>query len=210
MGFLVRLDRGVSLVGEYLGASDGRTKFTLPFPIASDASAAVVVMTPGPSYGGLFGREYTLKATVGSPAVYAEGKFDEGLCFIGNRYSAEVEFSELFIRAQSMSAEGNIPPAVLKGRLQLLTMLLSHKDSGYFEVWVESEGRVPIRAPHLGIHGRESFTVGRPSIDSVPFSVPILARSSTVKIRVVNDRHFPDSLLSAEIIANFTTDARRI
>lgn len=199
MNFMVHLDRRIAVHGVYDEAS-GRTSWALPYPAAEDALSIIL----GGDFTGRAGKE--LKPEVTGTTASIEGRYDAGPCISGFQYEFRLRLSEQFVRESKETSA----PVISEGRLQLLNFIILHRDSGYFYAETTARGRNAVVKKHLGTIGERDFRIGRPVIDSTPFRFSILARSSQVTIDIVNDRHFPSNLLSAEWTGLYSLDSQRV
>ncbi|MCD7896372.1 MAG: hypothetical protein LUG50_06810 [Planctomycetaceae bacterium] len=199
LDFQVHLDRRVTVRGVYDEARD-RTTWTLPY--STDGMNLSVVL--GGGFPGRGGRE--LKPVVAGNRAECEGRYDAADCYCGLPYVFRIRISEQFVReSKDIGA-----PVIAEGRIQLLNFVVLHRDSGYFRSEVTAKGRETITKPHLGTIGDGGFRIGKSVIDSIPHRFTVLARSSQVSIDIVNDRHFPSNLLSAEWTGLYSLDSQRV
>lgn len=197
--FPVHLDRRVTLRGVYDAAQD-RTTWTFPYPVEGLPISVVL----GGGFPGRGGKEIT-PATAGNTASY-EGRYDTADCHCGMQYVFRIRLSEQYVReSKDVGA-----PVIAEGRIQILNITLLHRNSGYFRSEVTAKGRDTTMKPHLGTIGDGGFRIGKSVIDSIPHRFTVLARSSQVAIDVVNDRHFPSNLLSAEWTGLYSLDSQRV
>lgn len=199
LDFQIHLDRRVALRGVYDEAAN-QTVWTLPYSVEGVDLSVIL----GGGFPGRAGKELK-PVTAGHTAVY-EGRYDQADCYCGLQYVFRLRFSEQFVReSKDIGA-----PVIAEGRIQLLNVTLLHRDSGYFRSEVTAKGRDTVSKPHLGTIGDGNFRIGKPVIDSIPHRFTVLARSSQVSIDIVNDRHFPSNLLSAEWTGLYSLDSQRV
>jgi hypothetical protein len=203
LGFQVHLDRRVEIVGTYDVATN-LTSWVLPYSVLKDDEPSIRVVL-----GGAFipQKGKPLKPTVvNSNVLQVEGRFDQGLCYIGFLYESRIRLSEQFMReSKDVGA-----PVIQEGRLQLLRFSLLHRESGFFHSEVRAKGREVAIKKHLGTIGDGDFKIGSPVLDSLPHTFSVLGKSNQVTIDVVSEQHYPMNLLSAEWIGLYTMDSRRV
>lgn len=199
LGFQIHLDRRVVAEGVF-NATANTTTWTLPYV---DTQPLSIVLTG--DFAGKGGMELGGVVQQGN-TLTAPGDYSGGHCVIGRQYAKRYVFSTQFYKeSRDIGA-----PQIERGRLQLRGFTVLHCDSGYFRSEVTSKGRNTVVAEHLGRVGDLNFRIGRAVIDSEPHRFGVLAKSDQVRIEIVNDRHYPSNLLSAEWTGTFTADVRRI
>lgn len=201
MPFLVHLDRKATVTGIYY-EDEEVTRWMLPYDARNDENFRIVL---GPDFQGKAGRELAVAVDDNNVAVY-EGRYDDAECFCGRQYEFRLRLSEQFVRESKDVAA----PVIAEGRLQLLNFQILHRDSGYFYSEVAAKGRDVAVKKHLGTIGDGNFRVGQPVLDSIPHRFTVLARSSQVAIDIINDKHYPSNLLSAEWTGLYSIDSQRV
>lgn len=177
------LDRRVSLTGSY-DAGTGLTTWTAPY---NHGNTAKVVL--GEDFANQFGRVLTVSYPT-STTITAVGDYSAHAAYVGFTYEMLVTLSRLYLR------NGDGTP-YLRGRLQLRDLVLSYKDSGYFEVQVTASGRTTKTARMTGrILGSLSNIVGQINNVSGEFMCGVRSNAATVQIDILNSSIWPSTISS--------------
>lgn len=196
VGYLVRLDRRVSLTGVY-DAGNGWTTWTLPY---EDAGTFQVVL--GSAFTGQEGQVYDATRP-SNTTVRVTGNRTAGACFVGRKYTKRVRMTEIYMKDQQQQP-------ILTGKLMLKYMTLSFSDSGYFRIEVTPQGRsvysYVMNGLTLGISG---LVIGDTVIGDGSFTFPIRTQNTGCVIEIVNDTPLPSAIQTAEWVGEFTIKSRR-
>ena len=179
-GFPVHLDRRVKL-------ESGGTE-TLPY---TDANA--IYVTAG---GSILDKDDANFSTILSNAL------SEGVVYAGVPYTFKYRFSEFVVKKQ------NEP--VTTGRVQLRNLTVVFNDTGFFEAVITPDNRDATTAQFTGrIVGAANNQIGKVSIESGNFRIPVLAESSKVSVELQSDSFLPCVFQSAEWEGVFNLRNRR-
>jgi hypothetical protein len=192
---VVHLDRKTSLTGVY-SAGTGLTTWTLPY--AETAEMSVVLSN---DFVGRAGEKLNHTAA-SSTTLTAIGDYSGGEAFVGRNYTFEWELSEQFVRDENNTA-------ALGGRLQLRQLSLLFHQTGYFTVEVTPPGGTAYTYVYTGkVLGSSTFVLGKPSVQTGEFRVPVLSDASKVSIIVKNDSYLPCHFQSAQWAGFFVARSR--
>ena len=214
----MRLSPGLTDSGgpvTYLDRRVGSDVLTAPtYSIATDLTTYVLPYTP-PSDGtftavtrfNAYSPQYQNMAVAGvaGNVVTLQGDTRNLLLWFGVPFTTARTFSEIFVRSQDGK---NV---IQEGQLQLLKLDVTYQDSAYFRVEVTPSGNSTSSYEFVG--WRIGDTI--PDIDAPPsmfdgvFSFPVLANSSNVTIRLVNDSFLPSKFIRAEWKGNFVPKTRK-
>lgn len=185
MGFLVNLDRKVAVTGSYDLVSD-TTTWILPY---ADSSPLQLVLGPA------FSTQVGLLVQATRPAnnkLQAPGNLTAGIVYVGKPYTMLYRFSEQYIQDERNAA-------ILSATIKIRKMNLIYSNSGYFVVKVTPFARDTFSYPFTGKKiGYLSMKLGRSTIESGVFNVPIQTSNLGVIIDIINDSHLPSTFQSAE------------
>ena len=125
-----------------------------------------------------------------------KGNITGGTYSVGRKYMFKYEMSTVVPRFNS---RGGTQRTDTEGRLQLRKVSFNFADTGLFDVKVTPEGRETYSYTFSGkILGTSSSTIGRFSISTGKFQVPIVSRNVGTSIVLENDSPLPCSFLSAD------------
>lgn len=122
MGYSVRLDRKMSLIGVY-DSGTGITTWTLPM---DDASITEIVL--GSGFGDSKGLRITVDHDADPDVMTAAGDYGTYAAWVGRPYTASVQLSEQFYRDQNGK--------VVEGTLSIRRIRVRHRDTGFYSVLV--------------------------------------------------------------------------
>ncbi|NIV32553.1 MAG: hypothetical protein GWN58_24865, partial [Anaerolineae bacterium] len=110
-------------------------------------------------------------------------------------YTFTYRFSEQFLR-KSEENDGGSP--ILQGHLILRNLWVRYYDTGYLRAEVTPrDGATPYEYVYNGMTVG-GVTIGEPRIGKGTLRVACLANSKDVQIDLINDKHVPSALVSAE------------
>lgn len=194
----VYLDRRVSATGVWL-AGEGKTEFTLPYPIASltglrivrgpDFTTATAALIPTNLY------EYVTSTT-----VKVLGNYSAGECYLGRSYEFRYTFSEQF-----MKNGADVP--ITTGRMQLRTWTVYYTDTAYFGTEVapygtDVETEEVITAKFAEFTGKTlgnaELTIGTPTVHEGSYSFQVYGNADVAVISLVNGSHVACNFQAAE------------
>jgi hypothetical protein len=125
-----------------------------------------------------------------------KGNITGGTYSFGRKYNFKYELSTIAVRTQTSSGSQK---SDTEGRLQLRKISFNFADTGLFDVKVTPAGRETYSYTFSGkILGTSSATIGRFSISTGKFQVPIVSRNVGTSIVLENDSPLPCSFLSAD------------
>ena len=191
--YLVHLDRKVQLPTSALTYSAGYTTINLTnvgYTPSTGDYQVVVKDHPTLKAGEIYDVEWT-----GSTAR-VQGNITNATLAFGRKYSLNYRLSTITIKAPQ---PGGGQKSDTEGRLQLRKIAFNYSDTGLFNVHVTPEGRETYVYTYSGkILGAASATIGRYSIGSGRFSVPVVSRNTGTAIVLENDSPLPSAFLSAD------------
>lgn len=123
MGFNVRLDRKMSLLGVY-SSGTGQTTWTLPHV---DATMTDIVL--GSAFGTSKGLRFIVTPSGSPMTLVVSGDYSAGTAYVGRPYTASAKISEQFYRDQ------NGKP--IEGTLVILRQRTRHRNTGFYSVVVK-------------------------------------------------------------------------
>lgn len=136
-------------------------------------------------------------------------EYPEDIIFVGIPYKFEYELAEQYARSEGKPL---VPQA-----LKLKDINFEFSDTGGFSVVIEpivGKGSAAHRSAYIKdyrpVIGYLNTRVGRVSIDSGKFKVPIWGASNQLSIALVNDTPYPSTFQNAEWRATFNKFARQI
>jgi len=190
--YTVHLDRKVALDAGDLTYSAGYTTINLTsLGYTPSTGAYVVVVKDHP----------TLKAGEiydviwdGSTAK-VQGNITGATIAFGRKYLFKYELSTITVRT---AQQGGGQKSDTEGRLQLRKIAFNYADAGYFKATVKPIGRDTYTYVFSGKVLGEAAVVGRYSISSGRFQIPIISRNIGTSIVLENDSPLPSSFLSAD------------
>lgn len=191
--YTVHLDRKAQLVSANVTYSGGY----------SVINQTALGYTPSPgSYQLVVKTHPTLKAGEildviwdGTNAKVA-GNVTGGTYTFGRKYVFTYQLSTIVVRQATQSGGQK---SDTEGRLQLRKTAFNYSDSGYFKVRVTPVGRDTYEYVFSGkVLGQTSATIGRYSISTGRFIVPVVSRNIGTTITIQNDSPLPSTFLSAD------------
>jgi hypothetical protein len=172
-----RLDQVTLVAGGTYDAVNNQTPFVLPLP-ADMAMTAVQ---------GITGNNLPLKGVSGN-TVYVAGNFQSQDVAIGYTYPSSITLSKQYLRDQQGTA-------IVNGVLQLQTMTIAHKDTGYYQVEVDVPGRAPMyNAFTARLLGDGTNLLALQPIVSGTFRGTVGGEGQTAVIKIHNDTHLPHTI----------------
>lgn len=215
-GHGVLLDMLTRTRGVYNGV-ENRTYWTAPFPLflPEYRDKAAMVIAQGVDTGKVRrilpdGTVNFYQAPGNDYSFYCIGDRSQYDVWLGLNYSAELTLSEQFYN------DGN--RAALAVRLQLRSMVVNVKDTAFFKTKIKMEGvdeSIAEIVPSLESTftartvGNEYFVLNAPVTRSGSWRFPVLAKSSDVRITLINDEYTPSHFVSAEWEGLVTSRTRR-
>ena len=215
MGYSIPIDRKVSITGVYDAGTD-TTQFTLPY---GDLTIDELIL--GPAWDTDFiepdlsvtkqrlagmrfqaGINMTVTLFNGQTVLQVDGQFQTNLnsntplAFAGRSYTKDIHLSRQFFR-DPRSGE------IVQGTLQLMTMNVRHKDTGFYAVEVTPENRNTITTefvvPLVG-----SSPLDGPILDEAgEFAARVLSASHSVEIHITNDSPLPSAIVEINFQGEF-------
>ncbi len=205
----VHLDRQAAVTGAYNPATQ-RTTFVLPYaPRQGElrlvrgrhfADRPMSMIDP---------TSYTWE---GPRTLVVPGDETAGPCVCGERYVFRFEFSRIYARRN----DGN---AITTGRLQLRTITVNYRETGYFKTVVSPYGDaappevvevLPAKiAEFTGkVLGSADLILNRPSFAEGSYAFQVYGHADTATISIENDSHVGSTFVSAEWEAFYWNRAR--
>jgi hypothetical protein len=203
LGFTCLLDSRDELSGTYDSGTD-TTSWTLPYKHADVATTPVIVK--GGSWAGEEGSTIKVKDLTSTHTIRSDGDHSAHNVYIGVPYTFTYRFSEQFLR-KSEENDGGSP--ILQGHLILRNLWVRFYDTGYLRAEVTPrDGETPYEYIYNGMTlGSTALIIGSPRIDKGTLRIPVLANSKNVQIDIINDKHVPHALVSAEWNGTFNSKA---
>lgn len=199
LDYLFYLDRKVKLSdGSY---SEGRrdTCFHLPYIVYDEENFRVL-----DSRG--FPLDIVQIRLMGNyTAVWIDGNQPEltfGFCF-----ESSWEMPTIYSRQQMSNGTSKVQ----EGILMLRDINLSYADTGYFKITVTPKYTTQITSEFefTGmIEGTDTATLGKLSVSTGTFLIPIISKNEEVSIKVTNDSYLPSCFLSLEWLGDFNIRGR--
>jgi hypothetical protein len=119
-----------------------------------------------------------------------------GTYVFGRKYTFTYTLSTIVVRTATQTGGQK---SDTEGRLQLRKAAFNYSESGYFKVQVTPAGRETYSYIFSGkVIGQDSGTIGRYSISSGRFLVPVVSRNIGTNITISNDSPLPSTILSAD------------
>lgn len=205
MGFQVRLDSKLSLNGTYNVALN-QTTWTVPY---EDAGYTNIVLGPGwdEDSGGteqrLAGTRFVVTPTVGggTTTLVVTGQYatniagDAEIAYVGKPFEMLVRLSEQFVRDQDGT--------VLNGNVKLLSLIVNHKDTGFYAVEITALNRDTIIKefifPRTGSTALDAEFVE----DDGQLQCRIMGKAHSTQIDITNDSPLPSNIIDLEFKARF-------
>jgi hypothetical protein len=180
LNFQIHLDRLRALTGGTYSAPDNETTWTLPYDINVTDDVTIV------DSDGMPFDTYTMDAVLNKITV--SGDKSAVTCYFGYNYEMRYRLSEWLIRDQKGIA-------ITSGRLQVRSLTLAYKDTGYFAVEVTPEARDKTTEEMTGVTLGVSFIGNMPLLTgSKKFLV--MTKSTGAQIDIVSDSYLPVFLLT--------------
>jgi hypothetical protein len=217
LDFDILLDRRYAVQPGDMAYSAGldETTITLPYNIVADVSDMKVVLTSG---AGNVGRlvDPSTYVVPGAPAtdIIVDGDITGNAPVVGTNYNSSYQLSEQFVYTRDGMADTT-------GRLNLRTLTVNFKDSGYFEIEVSPYGtdftadvEEVIPAALDAFTGRTlgeaSLITGEAAFSTGIYTTFIDAHSRDCVITLKNPSHLQSKFTSAEWEGSFTKRAKSI
>lgn len=189
----VHLDRKAQLPSTALTYSGGYTTInltTLGYTPSTGTYQVVIKEHPTLKAGEIY------DVTWNGTAARVKADITGSTLAFGRTYAMRYQLSTITIKAPQ---PGGGQKSDTEGRLQLRKISVNYSDAGLFNVLVTPVGRETYNYTFSGkILGAASATIGRYSIESGRFSVPIVSRNIGTSIILENDSPLPSSFLSAD------------
>jgi hypothetical protein len=190
--YTVHLDRKVALDTDDLTYSAGYTTINLTsLGYTPSTGEYVVVVKDHPSLKA--GEIYDV-IWDGSTAK-VQGNITGATIAFGRKYLFKYELSTITVRT---AQQGGGQKSDTEGRLQLRKVAFNYADAGYFKATVTPIGRDTYTYVFSGKVLGDAAVVGRYSISSGRFQIPIISRNIGTSIVLENDSPLPSSFLSAD------------
>jgi hypothetical protein len=206
LDFNVRLDRKVSLTGSYDAGTD-TTTWTLPYAVATGTSVIAV-------RGGTAANKGTNVTTTRptTTTVAATGDHSSSPFFLGIEYEMQYRFSTQYVReGTGVSTTVGEKMAVNLGRLQLRRWSVSYRNTGFFVVEVNPNGRSQKSYEFTSAQvNLPTSAPDRVALDSGDFRFPILAKNTDVTVDIKTSSYLPAQFTQAEWEGNYVVHSRRM
>ena len=181
LGFLVHLDRKLKAKGSY-DEETNITTYELPYTVNSKLLNVVNAKNG-----------FLLDFIKTDNIIQIEGDFEN--LIIGLPYVSHWQLGTIYKKQQTQSGGSQ----TVEGVLMLKDLELAYSDSGYFDIQVK-----PLYTVQEASHyvctctdlGTNSAILGKISIDSGLFLIPILAKNDEVIISMTNDSYLPSTFSS--------------
>ena len=138
----------------------------------------------------------------GTHKIWVEGNYENETLMIGKVFESRWKLPIIYYRQQTQNGT-----KVVEGTLMLRDINLCYADTGYFKAIVTPKYSTNITSEfeYTGkITGTDSATLGKISVSSGTFLLPIIARNEEVEIEIVNDGYLPSCYLSMEWLGDLT------
>jgi hypothetical protein len=184
----------VSLTGSY-SATTNLTTFTLPYTIGlTDTGWEIINPTTGRPLVG------TAVATTSTLTV--QGDYSSGSFYIGKNYEMRVELSKFYLKDSNGQS-------IISGRLQVRTLSVNYKDTGYFTVEITPFGRDTLTQEFTGAIVGVS-QIGAVNLHNGEQRFLVMGRNTSTKIEIVNDSYLPCQLQTGNWEALYHPRARAV
>lgn len=183
LGFLVHLDRKLKVTGTYDSETE-TTTYTLPYVV--DTDLLNVVNTDN---GFLLDFEFDSNTN----KILIEGDYTN--LIIGLPYTSYWELGTIYKKQETSSGGFQ----TIEGLLMLKDLELAYSNSGYFDIQVEPLYTVQNPSHYICTCtdlGTNSAILGKVSIDSGVFLIPVLAKNEEVNISITNASYLPSTFSS--------------
>ena len=190
--YLIHLDRKVQLTSSALTFSGGYTTInlsTLGYTPSTGSYQVVIKSHPSLKAGEIYDVIWD-----GTNAKVL-GNITGATFSFGRKYTFRYELSTITVRTNQ---QGGGQKSDTEGRLQLRKIAFNYADAGYFKATVKPVGRDTYTYVFSGKVLGEAAVVGRYSISSGRFQIPIISRNIGTSIVLENDSPLPSSFLSAD------------
>jgi len=216
LGFDILLDRKYEVQPGDMSYSAGldETTITLPYDITEEADMKVVLTSGSGNVGRLV--DPTTYVVPGAPPedIIVDGDLTGTAPVVGVNYDASYQLSEQFVYNRNQMADTT-------GRLNLRTLTVNFKDSGYFEIEVSPYGTdfaadveevVPAALDAFTGRtlGEASLITGEAAFATGTYQTYIDANSRDCVITIRNPSHLQAKFTSAEWEGKFTKRTRSI
>lgn len=181
LGFLVHLDRKIKAEGVYDEESD-ITQYPLPYLVTCEL-LNVVNADNG----------FLLDFEIIDNKISITGNYPN--LIIGLPYVSQWELGTIYKKQQNQSGGSQ----TIEGILMLKDLELAYADSGYFDIQVEPLYTVQEPSHYICTCtdlGTNSAVIGKISIDSGLFLIPVLAKNDEINIKITNDSYLPSTFSS--------------
>lgn len=191
---------------------DVQTTITLPYPILSGSTMAVVGRFASPNtiqHGQvIFPISQTLAGGAGgNGTLTVRGNLTAAKFFVGELYSMLYEFSTQYIKEAPPG--GGI--AIAAGpKLMLKTWTMIFDATSAFEVKITNKGRTTLTYPYNAIVPGDNSLLGALNALNSRFRVPVMAENLNAKIQLASSSPLPCRFQSAEWEGFYHTRATRL
>lgn len=200
LDFCVRLDRKVTLTGNYDSATD-LTTWTLPYQQTGD----ITVVKGGLNWTRKGANITTVSPKPSLTEVTASGDYSAYPCILGIPYTMNYEFSTQHIKEKGGTQ------SVQSGRLQLRTMRVNFEDTGFFKIQVTPQARQTYEYEYTGVTlNQAGSTIGDVVLNDGTFRFPIQAKNDLVSIKILSDSYLPCAFQNAEWEGFYNIRSKRI
>ena len=190
LGFLVHLDRKIKATGTF-NANNKTTTFNLPYNV--DESLLKVINTKN---------GFLLNFTKKDKTITIKGNYTD--LIIGIPYVSHWQMGTIYKKQITQSGGSQ----TIEGILMLKDLELAYADSGYFDIKVQ-----PLYIAQDPSHytctctnlGTASAILGKMSIESGLFLIPVLAKNDEVIITMTNDSYLPSTFSSMTWLGELNT-----
>ena len=196
--YQISMDRQLPLTGNYSSAT-GLTSWATPY--AHQSASTVVLSTDFAT--GLVGEVLNVSYPT-TTTITAVGDFSSGAAIVGTTFTSRVVLSKLYPR------EPQNQTTITTGRFQLKNMKFNFKDTGHFKVQVTPERRTAKTYKFNGrLVGSEINLIGTAAIEPLgSYKCPVMSRSDTVEIQILNDTEKPMNITSVDYTGLFNEITR--
>lgn len=214
LDFDILLDRRYEVQPGDMSYSAGQdeTTITLPYKIIADASMKVVLTSGTGVVGKLVNPETYQFPPAPDDVMIVDGDITANAPVVGVNYDSEYELSEQFVYNRNGDADTT-------GRLNLRTLTVNYKNSGYFEIEVfpygaafASDVEEVIPAALDAFTGRTlgegQLILGEAAFHTGVYQTYIDGNSRDVVIKLKNPSHLQAKFTSAEWEGKFTKRTR--
>jgi hypothetical protein len=219
LGWDILLDRRYEVQPGDMSYSVGlnETTITLPYDLSANVQGNwKVILTAGTGdVGKLVDQsDYTFEVVAGNNEISVPGDITGGAPVVGVNYEGYYQLSEQFVYTSSDEADTT-------GRLNLRTLTVNYKDSGFFQVEVypygtdftaDVEDVVPAALDAFTGRtlGEAQLVLGEAEFDTGVYQTYIDGNSRDVVIALKNPSHLQSKFTSAEWEGKFTKRTRSI